>query len=126
MSLATSYAAVVRDVPETEASAFIPRLLAFMKSRGHLSLLSEIVRILEREPSERNQAVVTVAKEGDLKKFGGEIKAALLKIGMEGSVPKVIVDPRVLGGYSVRTESKLVDKSFRNALVSIYQNTIHS
>jgi len=113
MSLANAYARVLRDVPERDVSAYLKKLMAFMKSRGHLSLLPQVVRILEREPSGGNEPVAVVAKESDAKKFAKEIAGA-----------RVVVDPRAVGGYTLRTGSTLIDKSFRSALIAIYQKTV--
>lgn len=113
MSLANAYAKVLRDVPTKDVPAYLPRVLAFMKGRGHLSLLPQVVRILEREPSDTGEAVAVIAKESDAKKFAEEIRGA-----------RVVVDPRIVGGYTVRTGSRFVDRSFRSALIAIYQKTV--
>jgi len=113
MSLANAYAKVLRDVPEKDIPAYLKKLVAFMKSRGHLSLLPQVVRILEREPAGGGEPVAVVAKEADAKKFAAELRGA-----------RVIVDPRAVGGYTLRTGSQLIDKSFRSALIAIYQKTV--
>ncbi len=113
MSLANAYAKVIRAVPEKDASAFVPGLVAFMQSRGHRSLLPQIVKILEREPASTDEPVAVIAKEADAKKFATQIGGA-----------RIVVDPRAVGGYTLRTGSQLIDKSFRSALISIYQKTV--
>lgn len=118
MSLADAYATVIR-----EEKSDIKRLIAFMKSRGHLSLLPQVVRILERDPIDESKPVALIAKEGDAKKFASEIREALSRLKVAGE-PTISVDPRIVGGYTLRAGSQLVDRSFRSALISIYQKTI--
>ena len=113
MSLANAYAKVLRDVPEKDVPAYLPRVLAFRKERGHLSLLSQVVRILEREPSDAGEAVAVIANESDAKKYAQEIGGA-----------RVVIDPRIVGGYTLRANSRLVDRSFRSALISIYRKAV--
>jgi F0F1-type ATP synthase delta subunit len=123
MSLATAYARVIQDRDtDHEAGHFVQKLLSLMRARGHLSLLSEIVRILERERVDSG-AVVTVAHDASLKDFSREIKAALLELG-EDKKHQTLVDPRAVGGYSVRANSKIIDNTYRTALVELYQSTI--
>jgi len=120
MNLARTYAAVFAELGPKHAD----RALAYMKSRGHLSLLSGVVRVLEREPP-RAGAVLTVAKESDAKRLSAPIAAALKSAGVAESEMRTAVDPRAVGGFAVRTRSRLVDKSFRSALVDIYKKAVH-
>ncbi len=124
MSLANAYAQVIREIPEGKASAFVPRLFAFMKSRGHLSLLPQVLRILERQPADASVPMVVVAKESDVKKFSSAIRETLAKLAPEEKTHRTIVDPRAVGGYSVRAGSRTIDRSFRSALVSLYRRSI--
>jgi len=125
MSLAHAYAATIQSsAKKASGKAFADKLIAFMRARGHLSLLPEIVRILEREPALADVPVVTVATKESLRTLAREIKEALAALGKEDEAPREVIDPRAVGGYSVRAGSKIVDASFRSALVNIYQNTI--
>lgn len=132
MTLVHAYAQVIREVPEEKASAFVPRLLAFMKHRGHLSLLPQVLRILEREPARSSIPTVVVARESDARKFSSGIREALTKLGLpreagaEEKAHRTLIDPRLVGGYSVRANSRIIDRSFRSALVSLYERAIRN
>ncbi len=117
MSLTHAYAALFRDADTVKT---VTNALAYMKAKGHLSLLPVIVRMLEREPSKG--ARVVVAKESDAKKFKKEIEASLREIGEDDHV--VVVDPNLVAGFSVRGKSKSIDRSYRSALVSLYHRVI--
>lgn len=120
MNLSHAYAQVLR---ENGAPEFVKKLVAFMKSRGHMSLLPEITRILTRDPK-RKGAVVMLADDKDGKKYSAKIRAALKDINEDDA--ETVVDPKMVGGYTVLGRSKVIDKSFRSALVSIYQKTIRN
>ena len=120
MNFAKAYAQIIRE-KEGEAP-FLKKLLDFMRAKGHLSLVPEIVRILEREPDTKNVTKVVLARESDKKKFSHAIKEAVSEIG-SGETEEV-TDPKIVGGYIVRGGGKVLDRSFRKALVDIYQKTI--
>lgn len=124
MSLAHAYAEVIMTAEEEgQGAVFAEKVLTFMKHRGHLSLVPEIARIIERTPV-RGGTVLTVADTASEKKFSNEIREALRTLKAEDLKQTVVVDPRAVGGFSLRAGSTIVDKTFRTALVSLYQQTI--
>lgn len=124
MSLAHAYAEVIMTAEEEgQGAAFAQKVLTFMKYRGHLSLVPEIARIIERTPV-RGGSVLTVADTDSEKKLNNEIQEALRILKAESLKQAVVVDPRAVGGFSLRVGSTIVDRTFRTALVSLYQKTI--
>jgi len=93
-----------------------------MKARGHISLLREVVRVLEREPREP-KARITLARESDASKLKGPLADHLSRLGIGAGESVVSIDPDMVGGYRIKAGNTLVDRSFRSALVSIYQHT---
>jgi F0F1-type ATP synthase delta subunit len=122
MALADTYAKVIREKGKDVSAQYVESLIAFMKSKGHLSLLPSVVRILEREP-ETHRASIVVARAEDAKKFARSIADSLKLLGTE-VMPAASVDARIVGGHIVRAGSQIVDKSFRNALVEMYRKTV--
>lgn len=100
MNLIQNYASVLTGGADPK------RTLALMKQKGHLSLLPQVVKVLEREKSEGE--VMVVANEKDAKGFKGN----------------VVVDSRIVGGYLKRSGSKIIDATYRKALVEIYKNAV--
>ena len=88
MSLASNYAAVLKDLDSK-------KVVSYMKSKGHLSLLPQVVRILEREKP-RPESVTITAQD----------------------------DPRIVGGTITLKGFTLIDASYRKALVQIYKNAV--
>ena len=123
-NIAQAYAQILKDAPQGAGAKFADRLIAYMKSRGHLSLLPRVLKIASRLP-DAHEAVVVVKSEEDFQKLKPRIKESLKKIGTEEK-PSVVIDPNVVGGYTVRYRGKVVDVSFRSALVDIYHKSIHS
>lgn len=126
MSLVHAYAKVIQEAESrNESRSFFDTLIAFMKDRGHLSLLREIVRVLEREPREP-QATITLARESDVSKLKNTFAKDLAHLHVEKGESVISIDPDMVGGYRVKAGNTLVDRSFRSALVSIYQRTTHN
>ncbi len=101
MSLAKNYATVLSEVT-------VESLIEYMKKKGHLSLLPQVVRILERTQDDRT--LVTVAN----KKSATALRARFPDA-------KIILDPRIVGGHLVRQGARITDATYRRALVEIYK-----
>lgn len=114
MSLASHYASVLHAVDPK-------KVVSYMKAKGHLSLLPSVVRILER--SRANETTVTVAKKDDVAKHKSKIDHALKAVDADES-RRLIVDENVVGGFMVVGNGKAVDRTFRSALVSLYQSIV--
>lgn len=125
MNLAHAYAKLIQDASESGAArVFVDKLVAHMKAKGHLSLLPQVLRVLDRMPNS-NEAVVTVKSEEDVRRFKEEMKAFLSENGYTDK-PRVVVDPNIVGGFTARAGGKMLDRSFRSALVNIYQQAVRS
>lgn len=106
MSLAQNYAALLKEGNDPE------KTLAYMKAKGHQSILPQVVRILERQ--EDDGGVVLVAKKEDAEAVKDKFPDA-----------RIIVDTRIVGGYFARTkDAKVIDATYRKALVTIYKAAI--
>lgn len=124
MSLSHAYAKVIQNAEQKgEGDSFLSKLISFMQSRGHMSLLGEIVRILEREPAAA-KASVTLARESDASKFKDTLAQHLQTLGVGKDEYTLTLDPKMVGGYRINAGGKLIDKSYRSALVSIYQKAV--
>src|SRR5947209_3061214 len=106
MDLAHAYTAVLEEAEEEGKGAdFTKKLIAYMKSRGHLSLLPRITRLLSRRERKSDAPYITVAKEHDLKTFDKKIQEALRELGASQKKPLHIIDARAVGGFAVRANA---------------------
>ena len=120
MSLSHAYAAVIREAESANlGKPFAEKLLRYMKAKGHLSLLSQVLKLSSRA-SKKGMTTVTVAKNNDTDKYKSEIQSALKALSADGY--HVVEDERMVGGYTVRAKGKIIDNSFRSALVSLYRS----
>ncbi|PIR85558.1 hypothetical protein COU15_00480 [Candidatus Kaiserbacteria bacterium CG10_big_fil_rev_8_21_14_0_10_45_20] len=123
MSLARTYATVFRELSKSNAPEVVEQMITYMKQKGHLSVLPEMLRIVEREQQERAEVHISVARESDTEKHKKDIEEALQAVGSNGS-SRTSIDPNIVGGFSVRSGSRMVDATIRTSLVNIYQNAI--
>lgn len=114
MSLATYYAHLIHL---HDTASYATKVVAYMKKKGHTTLLSQVVRILERMPKKEG-GVLTVARKADAKKFHPHIE----QVGGQSDSVRVVVDPSIVGGYIAQKGPTLLDASYRRALVQLYQN----
>ncbi len=122
-SLITRYARLIANSLNADAR-FADKVIAYMKARGHLTLLPAVLRAAERRGREAGAAVVTLARAEDAKQFGPAIAGHLTALGAKTEGYMIKIDDRMVGGYMVRAHGKVVDQSYRTALVSLYQHSI--
>ncbi len=115
-TLVSDYSALLKGT-SIQADA----LLAYMKKRGHLSLLTQIIKELERAPVKKD-AVVKVAAAHDAERYAKQIASHLSAHNTNDYA--VEVDEKIVGGYEVSVGETLYDNTFRSALVSIYKNAV--
>lgn len=122
-ALIRQYAELIRQAAARNAGApFAEKMLAYMKRRGHLSILPAALRKVHAM-GVKGTAHVTLARAEDAKTFAPRIAAALSALGVEKEYD-VRVDDRAVGGYSVRANGKVIDQSYRRSLVELYQRVI--
>lgn len=120
-SLINRYAALITNALKGGASKdFATKLIAYMKAHGHVSLLPAILRRVERTARSADSAVVTLAHASDAKTLAPKIAGALSTLGVEGDYA-LSVDENIVGGYSVVARHKVIDQTYRKALVDLYQ-----
>ena len=116
------YATLVMDAVKRGAGDdFAKKLVAYLKKRGHTSLLPGIVARVERMSGSSTGARVMLAKASDAEKFAQSIASTLTTLNVAAGDYAVTVDERVVGGFAVLGKGKVVDKTYRTALVNLYQ-----
>lgn len=105
MTTPTHYATVLREGADAE------KTIAYMKAKGHLSLLPRIVALMERQKT--SDSTVVVAREEDVAHAKKEHPEA-----------DIVVDPQIVGGMLVRKGSVLLDATYRRSLVEIYKSAV--
>jgi F0F1-type ATP synthase delta subunit len=123
-ALINRYARLIVDALTNSDAEFPKKLILYMKSRGHLSLLTAAVQKAERLSVSQSHTTVTVASAPDAKKFAAHIASTVESLGVAKEEYTIRVDDRAVGGYAVLAHNQLVDRTYRSALVSLYQHSI--
>ncbi len=94
-----------------------------LKVHGREALLPRIasafVRLAERE-TKRSDVVLTVAREKDERRAHKEIKEMLTRMKVESKDLKTQIDDTLIGGWRLEGKETLVDASYKNQLLELY------
>ena len=92
-------------------------------SQGREALLPRIAsafaRIAERE-AKRSDVVLTIAREKDERRAHKEAKGLLSEMGVEVKDLKTQVDDTLIGGWRLEGRESLVDASYKNQLLELF------
>lgn len=94
-----------------------------LKIHGREALLPRIARafarIAERE-AKRSDVILTVAREKDERHAHREVKGVLSAMGIEIKDLKTQVDDTIIGGWRLEGREQLVDASYKNQLLELF------
>lgn len=98
------------------------RAHALLVKKGHIKLWPVVLRgvekaLLKKEIDDTPRLIV--AKESA--KEGEAIKVALAKLSVVTNTPKVEVDSSLIGGFVVQYKDRMVDHSYKRALIDLYR-----
>lgn len=101
---------------------------ALLSKKGHLRLWPQILKATKRVLEAKLKShipQVTVAKKGTITE--AKIKSTLALLGaVETESFTEVVDSTLVGGFTARFKGKLVDQSYKRALLNLYQNITKS
>lgn len=107
-----------------DAEQVLGALSQTLKRRGHTKLHGAILRGVAESLTRRRakrQAVVSVERSDDFTLHKEAIDAALRTLGASGDV-RVAIDETLIGGFTVSTHEKRIDRSFKQQLVALYRS----
>ena len=110
--------AIVENLLGGKASPITTNLVSFVVGAGRARDLPAIIdRVVERAAAERKHVVAEVRSAGELDATRREKLARALSTNLSLEVEvKVIVDPSVIGGVSVRVGDTVIDGTVRHRL----------
>jgi F0F1-type ATP synthase delta subunit len=98
-----------------------------LRAHGREALLPRIgrafMRIAEREAKHSN-VVLSVARAGDERLAKVEIKEILARIGVESKDILMQVDDSLIGGWRLEGRETLVDASYKNELLELFNRSV--
>ena len=94
-----------------------------LATHGREALLPHIAkafaRLAEQEAS-RNDIVITVAREDDEKRARKEVETIVKEMGADSSALKTQVDDSIIGGWRLEGKGTLIDASYKNQLLELF------
>lgn len=120
-----NYAQAIVDLLEegVDSDMLFSRLPDILKKNGHQALHTKIVkaiRALYLRRQKNTHPVVAVAKEKDLVTLKSKIEDTLHSLGATAVRLHTIIDPTLVGGYTVLYKNRAVDLSQKKTLLSVY------
>ncbi len=119
MTKADSYARAILELNKKgdKADSIIEGLLKSLRERGSLLLLPQILSAYKRLTyrGDSNKAVMTVARESDKEE-------CLKSLNIDANNLDFKIDERLIGGYRLEQDGKLLDNSFKAKLLQVYRN----
>ncbi len=103
--------------------SFADRLVAFLVAKKQSKLLASVLATYQRlHTANAVGAKIIVGHATASTQHAKEIEADCAILGAEQA--QTVVDESLVGGYIVRTPSMQIDKSYRSALLHLYQRII--
>ncbi len=109
----------------SDVDVVLGNLKTVLVKNGHEQLHTRILKGAERELLHRealHSSSIVVAKETDLRKLRSALSAALGTLGGNAEEAAVTVDPSIIGGFIAAHDGKLINRSYKERLVSLYQS----
>jgi F0F1-type ATP synthase delta subunit len=111
----------VAELADTEAAeAAVVKLIRHLKSTGRLKMLPQIARELKRVAARRH-ALRPVVEVAHLKEAEHALRTAQ-EAGI--TAPRASVNHSLIHGWRAKSHGKLIDRSAKRALLTIYQKAI--
>lgn len=104
--------------------AAVKAVKELLEKQGRVALLPRIARAFARlaeRQSNKNDMVLTVAREKDERRAKSEVKEILATLNAEDASLKTQVDDSLIGGWRLEGRGTLVDNSYKARLLDIYQ-----
>lgn len=121
---AQAFGEVLGDKEMKHGSEYAQNLLRVIRYRGHQRLLPSIVTELETKVKEQGEVGVltlTVARSEDEAVFQGAIEKDQKDFGFDDVEVQTVVDDSVIGGYRIESREHLIDRTYKKALLEMYQ-----
>jgi len=108
-----------------EVDVVLKNLALVLKKKGHEKIHASILKgvLLEMR---RKQALETtniiLAKEGDRERVEKSLKQALQLLEGDTKTAHIIYDETLIGGFIASHKGKLINRSYKEKLVSLYRS----
>jgi len=97
-----------------------------LATNGRSALLPRIARAILRvaeSEQRKDAATLFIAREKDERHAKTAVKAVLAELGIEAKDLKTRVDDTLIGGWRLEVKDTLIDASYKNTLIELYNRT---
>lgn len=112
----------------SDARKAVHALQDTLSKEGRSSLLPRIVRAFERlaeREMKKESALLSIAREKDERHAKSEVKSILDGLGIDPKDLKTQIDDTLIGGWRLEAKGVLVDASFKQQLIDLYNRSIN-
>jgi F0F1-type ATP synthase delta subunit len=102
-------------------------LAKVLKAKGHMSIHGQILEGVRAELQRRKKSdapTVTVASNKETALHKDAIEASLTELGGSLQEATFTTDETLIGGYVVTHKGKLINRSYKEKLISLYRSII--
>lgn len=101
------------------------RLKEVLDKRGHMALYERVLIDLQEIITQATETPtkITLAQLEDRKKHEQEITKILSEYKITEE-PEYVADETIVGGFIIESKDKMVDRSYKRSLVSLYRSVI--
>lgn len=102
-------------------------LRELLAREGRLALLPRVGRAFERlaeKESKTSTMVLTIARENDERQAKSAAKETLAALKLDAGDLETQVDDSLIGGWRLEGRSVLIDNSYKNRLIALYNRVV--
>ncbi len=126
-----AYAAALWHTVEkgTDPKEAVERLCTMLERRGHQALLAKIGRAFEalaRQSARHTKVELVVARESDAQRMLDEAGKKIEEMGATKKDVVTRVDETLIGGWRLEGRGRLIDASYKNGLMALYERIIRT
>lgn len=127
MQRARAYALAVVSQIATESTPdrMVSSLMHALKKKGELSLLPKIVREVSKELERRGKTehtTLTIARASDAASI--QTSLASQPSSSNAHIDRVVVDNRLVGGFTLGSAGSYLDASYRTRLIKLFNSLV--
>lgn len=122
-----SKAAIELASSKLDITSVLTNLKALLQKRGELKLLPTVLKNMLRETTQyekKHTPHVRLYDKDEIQKFRDLIDKELSEMDTHSDI-KLVTDSTVIGGYSITTNQKSIDKTYKKQLLNVYHAVVN-
>jgi F0F1-type ATP synthase delta subunit len=114
---------IVQNESPSEQGKYVGNLMALLKRKGHFKLLPFILKEYTKlSAGKEKDSMIVLSRHSDNQALRQARDAYERHFHLEE--PHVAVDESIVGGFRIKSGNKILDASYKTALLQLYRNMI--